>query len=136
VTMAADPEISGRRVIADQLEGQRVAQPGSEVQGSRPSVLDASLLSARGVRQVVVRLTEEPVSEVAAAGANANAQRRAFNEVKAQQDRFVGAAGGTVLARTEIAINAVVLQVDSSQLAALAANPNVESISPVIASRG
>ena len=132
VTLAADPEISGRRSVDDRFEGQRLAQPGSEVQGSRPSVLDASLLSARGVRQVVVRLTEEPVSEVAATGASANAQRQAFNEVKAQQDAFVGAAAGTVLARTEIALNAVVLEVDAAQLDELAANPNVVSISPVI----
>ena len=89
----------------------------------RPSSLDASLLSARGVRQVVVQLSEESVSEVAATGATAPAQRKALGEVTAQQDRFIGSSDGTVIARTEIAVNTVVLEVDASQLAELAVEP-------------
>ena len=52
--------------------------------------------------------------------------------MKAQQDRFIGTSDGTVIARTEIAVNTVVLEVDASQLAELAPNPAVISISPVI----
>ncbi len=81
---------------------------------------------------MVVRLSEEAVSEVAATGANPTQQRRAFQAVKTQQESFVSAAPGTVLGRTEIALNAVVLEVDAARLAELAADPSVVSISPVI----
>jgi len=130
---AADPEISGDRPVPAGIDRQRVSgDAAAAVEVTRPSRLAASLLSARGTRQVVVRLSEESVGEVAATGANAAAQRSALRDVKAQQDSFLNATDGTVLARTEVAINAVVLEVDASQLNALAANPAVISISPVI----
>ena len=129
-TLAADPKISGQRPLPEALQGRRIT--GVTADAPRPSTLDASLLSARGVRQVVVRLSEESVSEVAATGAGRSAQRRALGEVTAQQDRFIGVSDGTVIARTEIAVNSVVLEVDASQLAELASNPAVISISPVI----
>ena len=129
---AADPELSGQRPLPQALEGRRIAGPGVTVDAPRPSVMDASLLSARGVRQVVVRLSEEAVSEVAATGAGPLAQRHALSDVEAQQDEFVNTADGRVVAQTEIAVNAVVLEVDASQLDELAADPSVVSISPVI----
>ena len=130
--LAADPELSGQRPVPEALQGRRITDPGITADAPRPSTLDASLLSARGVRQVVVQLSEESVSEVAATGATASAQRKALGEVTAQQDRFIGSSDGTVIARTEIAVNTVVLEVDASQLAELASNPAVISISPVI----
>ena len=121
--LAADPELSGQRPVPEALQGRRITDPGITADAPRPSTLDASLLSARGVRQVVVQLSEESVSEVAATGATASAQRKALGEVTAQQDRFIGSSDGTVIARTEIAVNTVVLEVDASQLAELAVEP-------------
>ena len=132
ITLAADPELSGQRPVPEAIEGRRIAGPAVSTDVPRPSTLDASLLSARGTRQVVVRLSEESVSEVAATGAGAGGQRQALAAVTAQQNRFVGAADATVLARTEIAVNTVVLEVDAAVLAALADDPSVISISPVI----
>ena len=130
---AADPQISGDRPVPAGLDRLRVsAAEAAAADVTRPSRLAASLLSATGIRQVVVRLSEESVGEVAATGAGAAAQRSALRDVKAQQDSFLNAAGGTVLARTEVAINAVVLEVSAAKLAELAANPAVISISPVI----
>jgi len=130
---AADPEVSGDRPVPAGIDRQRISgDSAADVAVTRPSRLAASLLSARGIRQVVVRLSEESVGEVAASGATAAAQRVALRDVKAQQDGFLNATDGTVLARTEVAINAVVLELDASKLAALAANPAVISISPVI----
>jgi hypothetical protein len=94
--------------------------------------MDASLLSATGTRQVVVRLKADSVGDVAAAGGGTAAQRQALGRVRTQQDRFLGAVDATVLGRTKAALNAVILQVDARQLEALAANPAVERISPVI----
>ena len=131
-TLAADPELSGQRPVPEALEGRRIAGPGISTDVPRPSALDASLLSARGIRQVVVRLDEESVSEVAATGAGARGQRQALAAVKAQQSRFAGAADAAVIATTAIAVNTVVLEVDAADLAALADDPSVISISPVI----
>ena len=83
--LAADPELSGQRPVPEALQGRRIAEPGITADAPRPSTLDASLLSARGVRQVVVQLSEESVSEVAATGAGASAQRTALGEVTASR---------------------------------------------------
>ncbi|HYI65346.1 MAG TPA: S8 family serine peptidase [Candidatus Limnocylindrales bacterium] len=132
VVTAADPEVSSRRPVPAALDELRIDQPVGSPAVGRPSVMDASLLSATGIRQVVVRLSEASVGEVAAAGAGAASQRRALGAVTAQQDRFVGDADATVVGRTEIALNAVVLEVDAGRLDELAADPAVISISPVI----
>jgi subtilisin family serine protease len=130
---AADPQISGDRPVPAGLDRLRVSDAeAAAADVTRPSRLAASLLSATGIRQVVVRLSEESVGEVAATGAGAAAQQGALRDVTAQQDSFLNTAGGTVLARTEIAINAVVLEVNAAKLAELAANPAVISISPVV----
>ena len=85
-TLAADPELSGQRPVPEASRSS-IAGPGTSTDVPRPSTLDASLLSARGIRQVVVRLDEESVSEVAAAGAGARGQRQARAAVRAQQSR-------------------------------------------------
>lgn len=136
--LAVDPSTASRPVPSA-IDDLRLDRPVNGVTGvSRPTALDASLLSATGVRQVVVRLTAPAVGEVAADGASVVAQRAARVAVTAQQDQFLqrhslnAASTDTVRARTNIATNAIVLNVDAARLAALAADPNVASISPVI----
>ena len=46
--LAADPELSGQRPMPEALQGRRIT--GVTADAPRPSTLDASLLSARGVR--------------------------------------------------------------------------------------
>ncbi|MGZ8475678.1 MAG: hypothetical protein ACXWWQ_05555, partial [Candidatus Limnocylindria bacterium] len=130
--LAVDPPERENRPIPAGLEELRVDEPITDVTVGRPSTLDASLLSATGTRQVVVRLVEESVGEVAARGGAPAAQRQALAEVRTQQDAFLSSVGATVLGRLDVALNAVILEVDASRLAALAANPAVERISPVI----
>ncbi|MGI8999315.1 MAG: S8 family serine peptidase [Candidatus Limnocylindria bacterium] len=130
--MAVNPEISSQRPVPSALDDLRLDQPITGADLTRPSILDASLLSATGIRQVVIRLNGSSVGEVAASGAGAAAQQQALGVVEAQQERFVGEANVNALARTQIAVNAVVVEVDAARLAELAANPAVESISPVI----
>ncbi len=128
--LAVDPTRTSRPVPAA-IDDTRLDQPVTSGV-ARPTVLDASLLSATGVRQVVVRLTRPSVGEVAATGAGAAAQVAALGAVRTQQTGFIGSADADVLAQTEIALNAVVLEVDAARLTTLAANPAVASISPVI----
>ncbi|MGQ0609441.1 MAG: S8 family serine peptidase [Chloroflexota bacterium] len=130
---AVDPDLERPpRPLPAAIDDLRLDEPLTDVAAVRPSVLDASLLSATGIRQVVVRLSAESVGEVAAAGGGAAAQRQALGQVTSQQDAFLGRAGERQLGRTEIALNAVILEVDADQLGALASDPAVERISPVI----
>ncbi len=128
--LAAGPRATPRVPAA--IDDLRLDQPITGVAPTRPTTLDASLLSATGTRQVVVRLAAPSVAEVAADGGGVAAQRTARVAVTAQQDRFVATTDGSVMARTEVAANAVVLEVDAAELTALAADPNVVSIRPVI----
>jgi minor extracellular serine protease Vpr len=129
--LAADPSRSSRPLPAG-IDDLKLDRPIVGASTARPTTLDASLLSATGIRQVVVRLAAPSVVQVAVDGATAAAQRGARANVVAQQNRFVASTEGRVLARTEIAANAVVLEVDAAELTALAADPNVISIRPVI----
>jgi hypothetical protein len=129
--LAVEPDRPPRSTPAG-IDDLKLDQPIVGTSTGRPSVLDASLLSATGTRQVVVRLSADPVGAVAAAGGGAAAQREALGTVTAQQDSFLAAHNENVVARLEVATNAVVLEVDAKRLAALAADPAVESISPVI----
>ena len=128
--LAAGPRATPR--VPAGIDDLRLDQPVTGVAPTRPTKLDASLLSATGTRQVVVRLAAPSVAEVAADGGGTAAQRTARATVTAQQDRFVATTDGSVKARTEVAANAVVLEVDAAELTALAADPNVVSIRPVI----
>ncbi len=128
---AADPSRASR-AVPETLDDLKLDQPIVGAGVTRPTKLSASLLSATGIRQVVVSLAAPAVAEVAADGATAAAQRGAKAAVTAQQNRFVASTDGRVLARTEVATNSVVLEVDAADLAALAADPNVTSIRPVI----
>ncbi len=132
--LAVDPAPRSPAPAPQSVEELRLDEPVSTTGFGRPSTMDASLFSATGVRQVVVRLTADPVAELASRGATASAQRVQFSEVQAQQDAFLAstAAGAEVLARVEIALNAVALSVDASRLPAIAADPQVESVNPVI----
>ncbi len=107
-----------------------------------PAASTASPMGARSREiAVVVGLADPPVA--VAAGANAKlqgakltrAEQRAHHDLLARkQDDLmarVGALGGRELARLRIALNAVVVSIHPSRLAALAALPGVVSVRPV-----
>lgn len=112
-----------------------------------PSLVDTPIVAApliaqpAGRLQLVVQLTNAPVA--AAAGENAKTrgpkinpgQQRAYaNQLGKALDSIaqqVRALGGTEIARTRIALTAVIVEADSSQIAAIAAIPGVASVRPV-----
>lgn len=130
--LAVDPSSRATRDLPAGLDDLRLDQRLTVANPSRPSKLEASLLSASGIRQVVVRLAAPPAAAVAAEGGSVAAQRAASAAAKAQQDRFLRTADADVLGRTSVATNTVILQVDAANLAALANDPSVVSIRPVI----
>jgi subtilisin family serine protease len=99
--------------------------------------LNPSLGGAQEPQQVVVRLTEDAVAEVAESGGDAAAQQGQLSDVVAQQNQVVAAAqaldpSAEVLGSAQVATNVVVLEMDGATLAELAARSDVVSINPVI----
>jgi subtilisin family serine protease len=97
--------------------------------------LDESLVGAQGLRTVVVRLSEAPVALVQAESARfRSAQAAQMGKIDSQQAAFIKTAEGLsarIVGKARLAVNAVMLEVDASALAELAANPDVLSIRPV-----
>ena len=134
VVLAASAAPPGERAAArSQMSGAAVEKfrlPApvymAEEEGLR---LAADLRGAEGMQTVLIRLTEPSVGK--ARKSNPGLDARAHKaKVGAQQDRFLvrgaGKAGSMkVLARTQLVLNGVFAEVDASELADLAADPDV-----------
>ncbi len=100
--------------------------------------VDQSLQNTNGAAQVIVRFSEPPVARAAANGVQSRSARVAQQDrIQAQQNAFVAEAtsrdaNARVLGNARIALNAVMMSVDTAVLADLAANPDVVSINPVV----
>lgn len=97
--------------------------------------IDPALIGAQGVVRVSVRLTQDPVAAIAAAGGSPGQQRAQLRAVRTQQSQVrsaVAGLDGRAIGSAQRALNVVFVEIDASQLAQLAANPNVVSIAPVI----
>jgi len=100
------------------------------------------LQSATGLIQVVVRLVDAPLAKAVGANAkqkgsalNASQQRSYLKALNQKQDVLlaqIASLGGTELGRVKIALNAVIVEVDASQIEAIAGLPNVASIRPLV----
>ena len=107
----------------------------AEAPSSDTAKIESSLLVATGTQQVMVRLTESSPAAAAADGADAVTQRAALAEVRSQQAAVIERAreyNADVVGQAQRAANVVVLEVDASQLTALANDPAIASIRPVI----
>jgi subtilisin family serine protease len=95
-------------------------------------MLDRSLVGGQGRVDVVVRLVTEPVATVR----GAERQKARGTAVTREQDAILAKLAGLdansrLLARTKVALNAVIVNADSADLAALAADQRVASITRV-----
>ncbi|HEY3163371.1 MAG TPA: S8 family serine peptidase [Candidatus Limnocylindrales bacterium] len=121
-------------IAADPLKDNRLSTPIRVTDKAVLAKLDQSLVARTGRIQVVVRLSAKPVGRVAAqSGA---AQKRQFAAVKVQQAAVVARikqldAKATLDASAQRAINAIIVTVDRTQLAKLAADQRVLAINPV-----
>ncbi|MBN1429377.1 MAG: S8 family serine peptidase [Anaerolineae bacterium] len=98
--------------------------------------INKTLQGATGTQQVVVRLAENPVAEVAEAGGDASAQQNQLNNVVAQQDQVVDAVlaidpTAEILGSAQVATNVVAIEIDAAGIEELAARPDVVAINPV-----
>ncbi len=119
---------------AAQLDAMRLDEAGIV-----PSKLQGSFLSARGPQRVIINLAADPLAVVSANGvsaSDANAQSVIDAQaatIAVQQASVLDLASSLdanveVLGQVSKALNAVMLNVDASALAQLAADPNVLSI--------
>ena len=97
--------------------------------------LHTSLITASGTRRVLVRLQAAPSSTVAALGGSAEVAQ--LHRVQAQQKTFVASLKrldkkARVLGLTQRATNIVALRADAKTIRALAKDPVVISINPVV----
>lgn len=97
--------------------------------------VDQSLQNTNGPSRVIVRFSEPPVARAAANSVQSRATHT--DRIQAQQNAFVADAtsrdaNARVLGNARIALNAVMMSVDTAVLADLAANPDVVSINPIV----
>ncbi|MBN2112997.1 MAG: S8 family serine peptidase [Acidimicrobiia bacterium] len=122
------------RALPDHVADLKLDNPVSASGVTAADKIDLGLFGAEGRVRVSIRLTGDPVAAVAATGARADLQKIQLRAVLDQQAQFTTALrgqGGTVLGSAQVALNTVFAEVDASALQALAANPNVASISRV-----
>ena len=132
--LAVDPPVRQTAPLPQWIEELKLPTPQT---ASLPLgvKLDPGLRVASGPKSVVVSLTELAAADVAAQGPTA--QQAQVRRARAQQDAVIASAqrldgNVRVLGRTGKATNVVMLSIDAGTLAALAADPAVVSIKPVI----
>ena len=120
------------RTLPDRVEALKLEAP-IVVENMSVNVLDSSLLGAEGPSKVIIRLSADSVADAQAKGKNlekakevADAQQAVFlNTVKKVDPK------ASILAKVQIVLNAVFVEVDASVLPQLALDPNVVRIAPV-----
>ncbi|MEO6206969.1 MAG: S8 family serine peptidase, partial [Candidatus Limnocylindrales bacterium] len=132
-TVAGRQPTGTERPLPSSIEDLKLDQP--RTRDDLKSKIHKSLADARGPQRVVVRLSSAPSASVVAQGAVA--QSNQIGRVAAQQRIVIAVARkldarARVLGQTERATNIVALRIDASKLDALAKDPNVVSIKPVI----
>jgi len=124
-TQGARGDYSERPMPA-QVSGAKLDTPAQmQVENLSDLRVNPELRGQTGRVQVVVRLAD-----------SSTADSSALQATLSQQGAFVSAARSVdarakVLGSTQVVMNAVMLEVDASALAALAQNPNVVSINPI-----
>ncbi len=120
------------RNLPGSIASQKLAQLVT-VDGLSRSVLDRSLLDASGATRVIVRLSADSAASALVKGADTAQSKWS---AQAQQDAFLSSArsldpNARVVARVQVVLNAVFIEVDAAALPALARDPRVVRIAPV-----
>jgi subtilisin family serine protease len=119
------------QALPDSVQGLMLSSPlqvsGVDVQALRQSAL------ASDTGRVIVRLASPSVAEQKVRGKSAKKAKKAL---KSEQDDLLADImaldpNARVLARTQLVLNAVMVEVDASVLATLAGNPAVARIAPI-----
>lgn len=126
------PDRFENRELPESVSALKLDAP-VELSGLSPSVLDPSLLYVEGSGKVIVRLTADSVAEAEGKGKDTDQAKRAAD---LQQEGFLQRVhaldpNAREIARVQVVLNAVFLEVDASVLPALSRDPAVFRIAPV-----
>jgi subtilisin family serine protease len=135
LSMTISPVFAGDGPVVPVPDASGLAIPEGDV------LVAPELKSATGPVQIVVRLVDPPLAK--AVGADAKQKGSALNP--AQQGKYlnmldqkqavllsqIAGLGGLALGRVNKAYNAVIVEVDASQIDAIATLPNVIAINPL-----
>lgn len=121
----------GRELPAN-VEDLKLDNP-LQLDGVSVNTLDSSLYDAQGDQRVIIRLTADSVAEAKGKGKALGLAKR---EADAQQAAFLDRAlsaypNSRELARVQLVLNAVFLEIDAAALPDLAQDPDVLRITPV-----
>ncbi len=135
VALAANDDLPDRltpREVPAHIAAQQLDAPAT-VSNLDASVLETSLFAATGTEQVIIRLTQESIAEARGQGKALGLAKKAVDD---QQVDFLARVqavdpNAKVIARVQIVLNAVFVEVDAAALPQLAADPAVSRIAPV-----
>lgn len=138
--VAGQRDVANQRTLPSTLAALRLEEASVVENASALRNLSHSLVGASGRQRVVVRLSEPSVVQQVltnVAASSTAAQQAQLAVVQQQQASVVAAAlqldaSAKVLGQVQKALNAVMLEIDANALPALAANPAVQSIRPVV----
>ena len=127
----ARPQLS----LPSSLKQDRLPKPLRDTRVAERNKVALSLKAAKGDVRVFVRLSSTPAAAFGDRGAAAVMSQVRVN--KTQQAGLIAAArrldaGVTILGRTDRASNVVAMRIAASKIAALAKDPRVVAISPVV----
>ena len=125
--------LNGRQ-LPEWVGGLRLSS-ALEVQDVSLEDLGLTTSPINGTRQIVIHLKTDPVAQLLSA--NVETQQTHRLRIEAEQQRLLNrlnnaAAGIKVLARVQLVLNAVIVEVDAEALTSILEDPHVSHISPVI----
>ena len=131
---AQGDRLQNRDLPAGKSEGLLPAPMSLDVDYATFSRIDATLWKAKGERQVIVRLKTPAVAKAVGKGPSVRAARR--HQIVSEQEAFTHRCrrvvpDAKILARTQLVLNAVFMEVDAAALPELARDPAVIRITPV-----
>jgi hypothetical protein len=136
LSMAVSPVFAGDEPAVPVTDASGLVIPEEDV------LVAPELQGATGSVQIVVGLIDSPLAQVVGVNAKQKgsalkpAEQRAYlKSLDLKQDVLlnqIAGLGGLALGRVNKALDAVMVEVDASQIEAIAALPNVASIRPVI----
>lgn len=133
VGVATEDRVALQRNLPDEIQSHQLAEPATSFAPVTQEMREhGNVLAARGTHQVIVRLSEPSVAEATVKGRGKGQKKR----VEAQQAKFLNrgeslAPGARTLGRTQAVLNAVFMEVDANDIAALENDAEVTRVTIV-----
>lgn len=127
------PDREQNREAPESLSGLRLSSP-QQLSGLSQGLLQQSVFSRDGSEEVIIRLASQSVAEYDDESDSGRQGQR--DRILAEQDAFIARVqavdpGARVIARVQVVLNAVFMEIDAAALPALLDDPAVIKVTPV-----